>query len=51
MKHIIHILAAAAIAGTLLLAGCPATLPDDYEPNETIADFFDLGTVAGSPSE
>ena len=51
MKHIIHILAAAELAGTLLLAGCPATLPDDYEPNETIADFFDLGTVAGSPSE
>jgi len=54
LKRFIRIwsaLAAAELAGTLLLAGCPATLPDDYEPNETIDDFHDLGTVAVSPSE
>jgi hypothetical protein len=51
MNRFIRILSALAAAGLLLLAGCPSDHPDAYEPNETIADFFDLGTVAGSPTE
>ena len=51
MKRFIRILSACALAVLLLLAGCPAALLDDYEPNETISDFHDLGSVAESPSE
>jgi hypothetical protein len=51
MRHVIRILSAVALVGLLLLAGCPATLLDDYEPNETITDFYCLGTVEGNVPE
>ena len=54
MKRFIRIrsaLAAAELAGTLLLAGCPATLPDGYEPNDTLAEQFDLGTIESDDPE
>jgi hypothetical protein len=38
-------------AALLLLAGCPATAPDDYEPNDTIAVSFDLGSVVEDEPE
>jgi len=45
-----RILVALALAATFVLAGCPAVLPDEYEPNDTIAEASFLGTVAESPS-
>jgi hypothetical protein len=51
MKDVVRLFSALAFAGSFMLTGCPATLPDDYEPNETLAEYFNLGTVAESPSE
>jgi hypothetical protein len=45
MHEIVRFLFAFAVVGLLLLAGCPATLPADYEPNDSLADSFDLGTI------
>ena len=51
MERRVRILSIFALAGGFLLAGCPVQNPDAYEPNETIADSYDLGTVAEVPSE
>jgi hypothetical protein len=51
MDRHIRILPVFALAGSLLLAGCPLEHHDAYEPNETLAGYYDLGTVAESPSE
>jgi hypothetical protein len=50
MNCVVRSVSAFLAAGVLLLAGCPAPLLDDYEPNDTIAEASVLGTVAESPS-
>jgi hypothetical protein len=51
MERFFRILSLVALAGPLLLAGCPLGHPDAYEPNETITGFFDLGAVEGNEPE
>jgi hypothetical protein len=51
MRNVIRVQSSLACLCLFLLAGCPATVLDDYEPNDALAVFFDLGSVTEGLAE